>query len=248
MFHQIHVESDSLTATTGQLEHTILNRFCMMQNLHSLIPLLSEDSPQLVEAFNRRFKPRRLGTLMSDISATEATGPIHANPPPKDLDRETIRLLREWKRTQLGYSKLGDPRQASNLRGYEHRGAELKPKCVAFGDSLVIVGDETNWRAAQIEILFDIALYPSGVETHHILAKVVYFPELSTKDALHDPYRRFQNVGRVLYTQSEDSSKGVVSVDEILCHFAMTPNVCQAISEEHIHVLPLIQVRFSPLK
>ena len=213
-----------------------------MQSLRWLMPLLSDGFPQLIEAFNRRFKPGRVGTLMSDMSAMETVEPTHTNPPPRDLDRETITLLRGWKRTQPGYSKLGDPRQASHLRRYEHRGAELKPKRVAFGDSLVIVGDRTHWRAAQIETLFDLTLYPSGVEKRHILAKVAYFAELSTEDALHDPYRRFGNAGRVLYTQDENSGKGVLSVDEILCHFAMTPGVCNAIAKEHIHALPLIQV------
>lgn len=215
-----------------------------MQNLHSLIPLLSDDSPQMVEAFNRCFKPRRVGTLMSDMSAMETTEPTHANPP-KDLDRETINLLREWKRTQPGYSKLSEPQQAGDLTKYEHRGTELKPKRIAFGDSLVIVGDRTDWRAAQIESLFDVTLYPSGVETHHTLAKVVYFSELSAKDALSDPYRRFPNAGRILYTQDKDSGKMILSVNEILCHFAMTPDVCKSISEDHIHALPLVQVRFS---
>lgn len=181
---------------------------------------------------------------MSDMSAMETTEPIPANPP-RDLDRETVSLLREWKRTQPAYSKLSDPRQASHLGKYEHSGAVLKPKRVAFGDSLVIVGDRTNWRAAQIEALFDITLYPSGVERRHTLAKVVYFSELSAKDASHDPYRRFGNAGRVLYAQDEDSHEAVISVGEILCHFAMTSGVCTAISRGHIHALPLIQVRFS---
>jgi len=217
----------------------------MMQSLHGLMPLLSDDSQQLIQAFNRRFKYGRVGTLMSDMSAAETAEPIHTNPSPKDLDQEAIDLLREWKRTQPGYSKLSDPRQASNLRKYDHSGDELKPKRVAFGNSLVIVGDRTHWRAAQIEALFDITLYPSGVEKHHILAKVVYFPELSVEDALHDPYRRFSNAGRVFYTQDEDSGKAVLSVDDIMCHFAMTPSICGAITKGHIHALPLIQVTFS---
>jgi len=217
----------------------------MMQSLHGLIPLLLDDSSHLIEAFNRRFKPRRVGTLMSDMSTTETAEPIHTNSSPVDLDRETIGLLREWRRTQQGYLKLSDPRQASHLRKYDHCGGELKPKRVAFGDSLVVVGVKTHWRAAQIEALFDIRLYPSGVEKHHTLAKVVYFPELSPKDALHDPYRRFPDAGRVFYTWDEDSVKAVLSVDEILCHFAMTPDVCGAIPKGHAHVLPLIQVRFS---
>ena len=218
----------------------------MMQNLYGLIPLLSDNSSQLVEAFNRRFKPGRVGTLMADVAAAETSEPIYANPAPRDLDRETVGLLREWKHTQPGYSKLSDPRQAGHLKKYNYRGDELKPKGVAFGDSLIVTGDRSHWRAAQIEALFDITLYPSGVEKHHILAKVAYFPELSAEDALHDPYRRFTNAGRVVYTQNEDSDKAVLSVDKILCHFAMTPDICGAIPKKHIHALPLIQVRFGP--
>jgi hypothetical protein len=239
----VHAGSDHLTAITGQLEHTILNRFCMMQNLHGLLPLLSGDSPQLIEAFYRRFKPGRAGTLMSDMSATKTTDPIHTEPSPGDLDHETMDLLRQWKRKQPAYSKLSDPRKARQFRKYDHCGAELKPKRVAFGDSLVIVGDATHWRAAQIETLFGITLYPFGAEKRHTLAKVVYFSELSVEDEPHDQYQRLQNAGRVLYAQDEDSVKEVISVEEILCHFAMTPDVCGAISKGHIHALPLIQVR-----
>lgn len=241
----VHVELDRLTAKIGQLEHTILDRFCMMQSLHGLMPLLSGDSPQLIGAFDRRFKPGKVGTLLSDMSAMETTEPIHVELPSRDLDQEVVNLLRQWKRKQPGYSKLSDPQQAKHFRRYDHCGAELKPKSVAFGDSLVIIGDKTHWRAAQIEMLFGITLYPSGTEKHHTLAKVVYFPELSTEDASHDQYRRFRNAGRVLYARDEDSGKAVIVVDEILCHFAMTTDVCKSISKGHIHTLPLIQVRRS---
>lgn len=237
------VPTTPLTSTAGQLEHTILNRFCMAQSLHGLIPLL-DNSSQLIQAFNRRFKLGGAGTFRSDILAISETAgrPVHDNLTPRELDRETASLLRAWKHVQPGYSKLGDPRWASYLKKYEHRGAELKPKRVSFGDSLVVVGNRERWRGAQIESLFDVTLHTSGVEKHHTLAKVVYFPELSGEDALHDQYRRFQNSGRIFYSQDETSEKAVLSVEEIMSHCAITSGVCDAISKKHIHALPLIQV------
>lgn len=215
-----------------------------MQNVHSLVATLPDDMQQLADAFRRRFKSRRVGTLMSDISAMDAGKPSHEHILPKDIDRETRNLLERWKGRQPDYSKLDAPCQGHYLKRCEHRGGELKPRTAAFGDSLVIVGNATNWRAAQIEALLDIRLYPSGVETHHTVVKVSYFPELSAGDGLHDPYRRFQNTGRLFYAEDEGLSREVVSVEEILCHFAMTPGVCSdTIPKSHIHALPLIRVR-----
>jgi len=220
----------------------------MMQNVHNLVEILPDDSQQLADAFYRRFKPQRVGTLMSDILATGAGDHSHEQYSPRDIDRDTRDLLEEWKGRRSNYSKLDTPYQAHYLRRCEYRGGELKPRTAAFGDSLVIVGNETNWRAAEIEALLDIRLYPSGMETHHTVAKVSYFSELSATDELHDPYRRFQNTGRIFYTQDGMLSRGVVSIEEVLCHFAMTPNVCSdTIPRGHIHALPLIRVRWSSL-
>ena len=216
----------------------------MTQNLHSLITILPDDTRQLAEAFRRRFKPEMVGTLMSDISAMDTTERVHERVSPQDLDRETRSLVGEWMRRQPNYSTLDAPTRANYLKRHEHLGAQLKPMRSAFGDSLVIVGDHTTWRAARIELLLDIRLYPSRVETHHTVAKVQYFAELSETDALRDPYRRSPSTGRVFYAEDERTNKEVVSIDGILCHFAMTPDVCSGtISRGHMHALPLLQVR-----
>ena len=225
---------------TGQLEHTILNRFCMMQRLHGLIPLLPDGSQQLIEVFNHRFKPRRVGTLIFDTLAMGAPSHNHGWSSPKDLDQETKGLLRGWKHRQPGYSRISTPSQANHLKKFEHRGMELKPMGVSSRDSLVIIGDDTNWQAVRLETLFSIRIYPSGVEKRHTLAKVIYFSELSGEDSSHDPYRHFRNTGRIFYAEDERAAKGVVSVDEIRCRFAMTYGVCSdTIPSGHVHVLPL---------
>ena len=208
--------------------------------------LLPDDTRQLAEAFRRRFRPEGVGTLMSDISAMSTTECSRENFSPRGINRETRRLVGRWMGRQPNYSKLDTPTQANYLKRHEHKGGELKPWRSAFGDSLVIVGDHTAWRAARIEALLDIRLYPSRVETYHTVAEVQYFAELSEEDALHDPYRRSQNAGRVVYAEDErtNSNKEVVSIDRILCHFAMTPDVCSdAISKRHVHALPLLRVR-----
>lgn len=230
--------------STGELEHTILNRFCMTQNLHGLITVLPDGARQLVEAFHRRFKPGRVGTLMSDVLATNTTERVRERFSPQDIDHETQRLLGVWMKKQPNYSKLDVPTWASYLKKHEHRGAELRPKRTALGDSLVVIGNHTTWRAAQIETLLDIRLYPSRAETYHTVAKVQYFSELCGADLRHDPYRRFHNVGRIFYADDERADKEVVSIEQILCHFAMTLGVCsRGISRRHIHALPLLRVR-----
>ena len=205
-----------------------------------MIPLLPDGSQQLIEAFAHRFKPRRVGTLMSDTLAMGTPSNNHDRSSPKDLDQETKGLLRGWRRRQSSYSRISTPSQANHLKKFEHRGMELKPMGVSSRDSLVVIGDDACWRAARLEALFSIKLYLSGVEKRHILAKVIYFSELSGEDSSHDPYRRFRNTGRIFYAEDKRAAKGVVSVDEILCRFAMTHGVCSdTISSGHVHVLPL---------
>lgn len=181
---------------------------------------------------------------MTDMLAMGASARRHNGTPPKDLDLETRNLLRSWKHREPDYSRLGTPFQAHHLKRFEHRGAELKPMGVSSTDSLVIVGNDTHWRAARLEALFSVKLSPSGVERCHTLAKVVYFAELSDEDSPQDPYRRFRSMGRVFYAEDERANKDVVSIDEILCRFAMTHGVCSdTISRGHVHVLPLVRVR-----
>lgn len=181
---------------------------------------------------------------MSDMWAMGTPSRNHDVTPPRDLDPETRDLLKDWKRRQPDYSRLSTPVQANHLKKFEHRGAELKPMGVSSRDSLVIIGSDTRWRAARLEVLFSVRLYPSGVERCHTLAKVIYFSELSGEDSLHDPYRRFRNTGRVFYVEEEGATKAVVSVDEILCQFAMTYGVCSdTIPKGHVHILPLTRVR-----
>lgn len=221
----------------------MLDRFSMMQGLHSLVPLLPDGSQRLIEAFHRRFKPRKVGTLMSDMLSMDAPGYI-PNGTPEVLDPETRNLLRDWKCRQPDYSWLSTPFQARHLKKFEHRGAELKPMRASTRDCLVIVGDHARWRAARLESLFSVRLNLAGVERCHTLAKVIYFAELSGEDSPHDPYRRFRNTGRVFYAEGEREDKGVVPIDDILCHFAMTDGVCSdTISRGHVHVLPLTRVR-----
>ena len=219
-----------------------------MQGIHSLVPLLPDGSQELIEAFYNRFKSRRVGTLMVDMLAMDGPNNDRDGGPPKNLDPETRDLLRNWKERQPNYSRLSTPSKAHHLKKFGHRGMELKPGRVSSKDSLVVVGDDRNWRAARIEALFSIRLYPSGVEKSHTLAKVTYFSELSREDALRDPYRRFRNAGRVFYAENKRGTKDVVSDDEILCQFAMTRGVCtDTIPEDHVHVLPLIRVRANRL-
>lgn len=216
----------------------------MTQNLHGLMALLPNGTRELVEAFHRRFKPGRVGTLMSDISSMNTAERVREKFSPRDMDEETRNLLGEWMRRQPNCSKLDTPTQANYLKKHEHQGAELKPKRTAFGDSLVIIGDHVTWRAAQIEMLLDIRLYPSRVETYFTVARVQYFAELSEKDALYDPYRRSRDAGRIFYAEGGRANREVVSINQILCHFAMTPDVrSDAISRGHVHILPLLRVR-----
>lgn len=174
---------------------------------------------------------------MSDAIATEEVPATHETDPSARLEEETIRLLRVWKSRQSELLDVDVPNYGHLRKKIMHHGMSLMPGKTSFNDSLVILGNSESWRAAQIESLFDIVVYPCGDKRSYTLCKVKYFMELADCDLSGDVYRRNPNAGRVF--SSEALEKGVVSVDRILCHFAMTPDVLSNISRPHMHALPL---------
>lgn len=159
------------------------------------------------------------------------------------------------------------------LNAVDHLGATYKPRKRSRGDSLVLIGTHDDWKPAQIFRIFTINLYPTGHRQTFTLLQIRLFPELSLADAGNDRYRKFHSAGRIYYnpdgdqteqgvsqkpksripdglpkvvpmkTEEEFLNTEIIGIEELLCHFAMTPAVSKEISRSHIHVLQIDRVR-----
>jgi hypothetical protein len=175
---------------------------------------------------------------MTDAMATEGLPTTHEMDPPVRLEEEAVKLLKVWKSRQSELSDIDVPGHCHLRKKIAYRGMSLMPEKSSLNDSLVILGNSNSWRPAQIESVFDITVYPDGEKRVYTLCKIKYFMELADCDLSEDTYRRHSNAGRVFYSQAI-SKKGIVSVDQILCHSSMTPDVFPKISRPHMHILPL---------
>lgn len=219
----------------------MLRRFCETQNLISLSTALPEALQALGSAFAHRFRPNLQGTLITDSFAEDTGGSRSIHSTQTALDDETTSLLVEWKSRNDNLFAFHTPSTAAYRRRARYNGSELKPGSVSFSDSLVIVGTEENWLAAQIESIFDVELYPNGEREAFTLLKVRYFEEMTAEDVSNDIYRRFDGMGRIVYVE-EGCKKEVVPIASIISHLAMTEAVLPRIRRRHAHVLPLFRV------
>lgn len=219
----------------------MLRRFCEMQNLFSLSTTLPEALQALTGAFVHRFRPNIQGTLITDSLAEDKENLASTSSTQISLDEETASLLSEWKLREDSLSGLHTPSKATYHRRARYNGPELKPSNVSFPDSLVVIGTEETWSAAQIESIFDVELYPNGEKRVFSLLKVRYFEEMTAEDVFNDIYRQFDGMGRVVYVEGE-CRKEVVSTSSVISNFAMTETVLPKIRRRHAHVLPLFRV------
>lgn len=220
----------------------MLRRFCETQNLFSISTTLPESLQTFVRGFVQRFRPNLQGTLTTD-NLVDDTQNLESDPLTQaPVDDETTSLLEEWKSRNADLSTFHTPRKAIYRRRTRYNGSELKPGNVSFSDSLVVVGTEENWSAAQIEKIFDVELYPKGKRKVFTLLKVCYFEELVPEDISKDVYRRFDGMGRIVYVEGDDCKKEVVPVSSAISHFAMTEMVFSKIRRRHAHILPLFRV------
>lgn len=220
----------------------MLWRFCETQNLFSISMTLPESLQILARVFVQRFKPNLQGTLITDSLVDDKQSLGYDPSTQEPVDEETISLLEEWKSRNSELSGFHTPRKATYHRRARHNGSELKSGNVSFPDSLVVVGTEEIWSAAQIEKIFNVELYPKGEREVFTLLKVRYFEEMMVEDISKDVYRRFDGMGRIVYVDGGSCKKEVVPISSAISHFAMTETVLPRISRRHAHILPLFRV------
>lgn len=201
----------------------------------------------LVERFKLVFKPPGRGSLTADMAELSAKLLTSPNAEAALEDREPINptlrdALQRWIGTQGSETRRSTPPGfASFRRGINVAGTSYKPRTIAWGDSYILVGAASNWRPAQISSIFSVMFSSNLGKIRRTLISISGFRPLSPPDIDFDDYRRFGHTGGRIY-YDEELPMEVIGVEEIVSHFAYTPNVCGAISAGHFHALPLTRV------
>lgn len=150
--------------------------------------------------------------------------------------------LRDRRRV-LGATYLTD--RGVHTPSYQIRGVTFRSVQDAPKDSNIMYwadASKTTTCAGQIIRIFSYTHH--GVGGDNIAGTYVFvapYEELSPEDATHDHYRTYPYVGGRLHYQRQRTGI-VISVDQILSHFARTPMNVPGIEEPCIHVLSLDKV------
>lgn len=228
----------------------MFNRYCRAQRIHALwkggtmIPKIIMDS--LYNVFKQTFDSDHRGTRINDILAAGQSDIITT--PGSRLSEPIPAAFEPLLRARHGWRKHEPTPSVVSLSKVIRNGLIFKPHigktgALTTGDSHVILSDAVmrEWHPARIESIFTLK---NKFVSSQIFFLVRRFDSLSDKDSIHDHYREFPIVGgRIFYSHLPDEY-ALVTLDEIKCHFALTPDVCSnAIRTPHIHVLPLDRVR-----
>ncbi|KAI0069601.1 hypothetical protein K474DRAFT_1610234 [Panus rudis PR-1116 ss-1] len=223
-----------------QLEKTILQRFCMGQNIRALAgsaDLQSELAP-LFAAFQNVWQSDNRGTLLSDLLAAEAADGAQftaSNSTPSALKPEHVALFAQQGKPLLAHRVLY---QSSVTRS----GVTYGILSSSEGNSHVVYGKYPygNWGCGTIQAIFK----SQHQEDQKMFFVVEPFIPLSSKDEGGDPYRKYPYAGRLFY--DVPGKHILLKSDHIVCHFAcMHMGVAFGLDTESIHVLPLYRVSIS---
>lgn len=211
--------------------------------------LLPDIFQPIIERFNKVFQLFGKGSLTADMVefssdlTSRLTSETDKRPPVIPASHPPPNALRHWMAQQPGTSDLVPPNVVSYDKKVDIAGTTYHPRNIAWGDSFILVGTDTDWQPAQIRSIFSIQ-QPHGSRSEIVtLLSISRFRPLSPDDAFFDNYRTFSHVGGRIYYDAELPEE-VIGLGEVLSHFAYTPNVCEKISKGHFHALPLARVCF----
>ena len=209
--------------------------------------LLPEAFRPVVERFVSAFRPLGKGSFTADMAEFSSSfiPPLsrgNAEESAATIAPASLRdALQRWMDRQRDGWQIVPPALVIYRTSIDVAGTTYRPVNVARGDSYVLIGTEADWRPAQIRSVFQIKRRCNDGEETTTLLCVSGFLPLSRIDATFDAYTTFPHAGGRIY-YSEETPEEVISQDEVLSHFAYTPNVCERIQAEHFHALPLTRV------
>lgn len=258
----------SLTANcVDDLASTLLTRFCCRQVLRNLFTSLTLPPAvrQLIPTFVHSFQSDTRGTLLAEILAQgpsesqseHSSSNGHTRFKTSDyalLPDDIIKLLRG--RLTTDYSLAGHQDWTGFINPYvvrlnslEDRGALYKVSDYYPGDSNVIFTGliPGQWRAGQIARIFRYEQSHEGFKFVKNYLVVREFAPLTRQDSRLDPYRNFPVAGGQLFYNAFKPEMQLLTVEDVLCHFAMLPRHLLGGSVKCVHILPLDRVSYGLL-
>ena len=232
---------------TGELEKTILDRFCMGQSLRAKMSKLCLPAYMhaIADKFQQRFGIHSQGTLASDIKAlTSPLDPGYDDEKLVTLPGELIDPLTIWVTNSQRIPRGSlTPRTGVIHKEVDHLGVSFKPTSRSSRDSNIVFRcpHRPTLVAARIHYIFSIRVYQNEGHDWYTLCAVRRFSELSAADAAKDVYRRF-GVFSGWVCSAKEGHLDVIQLRDIQCHVALTPDVLPLIESSHFHILPLDRV------
>ena len=230
---------------------------CMTQRLKGLISSckvsgLDHRLKSIADKVSDYLNPTVKGTLSEDLTSVTTRQDV-VRGDECCLDSDILKCLEEL---LVRTGKSQDQRISGWAQGFAidatarqynqftHHSALFSPSSFSLRDSHVVIGGGIpgNWYAGKIKQIFE---YPSRPPSNVYFA-IQRFRELSAQEASQDPYRRFPLVGGRLYHPELEDKIEVVPSQEIIAHFAHTPQDEQDFGFPCFHALPLGKVILSP--
>lgn len=231
----------------GQLEVTFMKTFCRGGQLKALMSRtgIPDILDSLKPAFDRFFGSEFRGTLGNDLLALGAQGDVYQRPfwdtkkKSKDLSPATYNsLINCINRTspQSFHSFLVQPPSPTAIAlepavQYYNKlsamGVKFSTASRSKGDAQILFrsqGDLNTILAGQIqEIFVHKRLGEDGTHINEYFLSVRKYKELSPAEAAFDPYRKYPLLDMRLCHDQLSSDITVISVDDVVSHFASCP-------------------------
>jgi hypothetical protein len=249
--HTHHRTANAHYLWTGELEKTIFERICMIQRIRGLISSREDLGHRLkpfVDQLDNYLNPVIKGTVFEDLTpATEALQGEECSLETNILQHLHGLFVRTGKACPPLSSSFGYIQGTATMYAkarqhnkFNRHGVIFSPSSFSVRDSNVVIGKEIpgNWCAGQIKQIFTFPFAPPS-EVYFVVQR---FKELSAQEASQDPYRRYPLVGGRLYRPELEDEIEVVTLQEILAHFAHTPHDKETFGFPCFHALPLNKV------
>lgn len=222
------------------MEMTMLARFCMAQNIRTLVKGLPTHLQGVAESFTKAFDSDGRGTLQEEIGSYSGSKATFENiSKTTKLPVDLYNLLLQKNPNNVPFRRaLMQTHIDFRRKRYATSEHSAKESFVVFRD------DKDAWRAGQITHIIVQRDYSHEEPKYETSIVVQKFSTLRKADALHDPYlaqERREGLGCLCYTTPR-APKVLISVGDIVCHSMCLANHFPEVSEDSMHVMPLLRV------
>ena len=258
MILSLQSESHSVANTLkDEMASTMLDRFCMMQNLRRLfesasLPFLTDE---VIQAFGRAFDSdptgEQISGVLSDIAASgnsdgllQQTQNLHGGKP-QAIDEDILHLLysRDGFRDQEQVSVHYEPR-APFHSAIQAKGFRICPRNNSPNDSNILyrTGENSDWSAGQVTQIFTGSWIECQELKSEVFLVVEELAELHPSELHHDIYRRFPAFKACL-CRDQIAGRRVITLDSFLCQFARKMHRSSGLKQDLVLVFPITKVR-----